>query len=141
VCLHGGDRSSCKLRLRRATTPGRNGRRVRATAPPFANALCQAIVSAVQEPWAASLASRWPPAFLTEILPPMVDRPVLAEGIAASLRDLIAQSPVRPPRVSQSIHLQYGRRDVLLFFGDGVLSPYAVARFLNAIGYSSPPIR
>lgn len=109
---------------------------VRATAPPLRTPLCQAIVSAVQEPWAASLASRWPPAFLTEILSAHGGSSgSSAEGIAASLRDLNRAVPtVPPPRVEPVDRTsQTAARDVLLSVGDVFLAPYAVARFLNAI--------
>jgi len=115
---------------------------VTATASPLRTPLCQAIIGAVHEPWAASLASRWPPALLTEILAAGAGSSgVSVEGIAASLRDLNRAVPmVRPPRVEPvEPTAQTSARDVLLSVSDVFLAPYAVARFLNAIARLEAP--
>lgn len=114
---------------------------VAATAPPLRTTVCQAIIGAVQEPWAASLASRWPPALIAEILSAHGGSPGSSvEGIAASLRDLTRAVPaVRPPRVEPvEPTVQTAARDVLLSVGDVFLTPYAVARFLNVIARLEP---
>lgn len=115
---------------------------VAATAPPLRTPLCEAIIGAVQEPWAASLASRWPPALIAEILTAHGGSSgSSAEGIAASLRDLNRAVPmVRPPRVEPvEPTSQAAARDVLLSVSDVFLASYAVARFLNAIARLEPP--
>lgn len=114
---------------------------VAATAPPLRTPLCEAIIGAVQEPWAASLASRWPPALIAEILTARSGSSGSAGGIAASLRDLNRAVPmVRPPRVEPvEPTSQAAARDVLLSVGDVFLASYAVARFLNAIARLEPP--
>jgi hypothetical protein len=115
---------------------------VAGTAPPLRTPLCEAIMGAVQEPWAASLASRWPPALIAEILAAHGGSPGSSvEGIATSLRDLNRAVPtVRPPRVEPvEPTAQTAARDVLLSVGDVVLAPYAVARFLNAIARLEAP--
>ncbi|OLC28362.1 MAG: hypothetical protein AUH31_09360 [Armatimonadetes bacterium 13_1_40CM_64_14] len=115
---------------------------VAATVPPLRTSLCQAIIGAVQEPWAASLASRWPPALIAEILGAYAGSSGSSvEGTAASLRELNRAAPmVRPPRTEPvEPASQKAARDVLLSVGDVFLAPYAVARFLNAIARLEAP--
>jgi hypothetical protein len=114
---------------------------VAATAPPVRTSVCQAIIGAVQEPWAASLVSRWPPALISEILNASGSPGSSVEGIAASLRDLTRAAPaVRPPRAEPlEPTVQTAARDVLLSVGDVFLTPYAIARFLNVIARLAPP--
>ena len=115
---------------------------VAATAPPFRTPLCAAIIRAVQEPWAASLASRWPPALIAEILAAHGGSSGSSvEGIPSSVRDLNRAVPrVRPPRVEPVEPATLtAARDVLLSVSDVFLASYAVARFLNAMARLEPP--
>lgn len=106
---------------------------ITATAPPLRTSLCAAIYEARAEPWAASLASRWPPTLIAGLLAGQAGSPSApAEVIAASLRDLHRGVPtVRPPDVGPPDPATLtAAREAVLAIGDAVLSPYAVARFL-----------
>jgi hypothetical protein len=94
------------------------------------------ILQAQQEPWAASLASRWPPGLIAELVVGQSGPSgSSADAIAASLRDLHHGVPVvRPPSVGPvEPASQAAARASLLAVSDVVLTPYAMARFLNVL--------
>jgi hypothetical protein len=98
--------------------------------------LVGAILQARQEPWAASLASRWPPGLIAELVVGQTGPSISSvEAIAASVRDLHRGVPaVRPPGVGPvEPASQATAREALLAVGDVVLTPYAMARFLNVL--------
>jgi hypothetical protein len=109
---------------------------VAAATPRLRAPLCEAIFQARQEPWAASLASRWPPGLIAELVVGQTGPSgSSAEAMVASLRDLHRGVPtVRPPSVGPvEPARQATAREALLAVGDVVLTPYAMARFLNVL--------
>jgi hypothetical protein len=114
---------------------------VAATGPEMRAPLCGAIIRALHEPWAASLASRWPPGLIADIATAESRAPgPPSQEIAAVLGNLHRGVPsVRPPDVGPvDAAARTVARDAVQAVGDAVLTPYAAARFLNVLARLDP---
>ncbi len=108
---------------------------VATTAPELRSPLCGAIIHGLQEPWAASLACRWPPVLIADLVAAEAGPPgPPSQDLATSLRDLQRGVPtVRPPDVGPVESAARTAAHDALAVGDVVLTPYAAARFLNVL--------
>ncbi len=107
-----------------------------ATPPPLQASLCRAITQALPEPWAASLAARWPPVLIAGIVTAESGGPAGgSQDPAESLRALHRHVPnVRVPGAAPAdAAARESAKDALMAIGDVALKPYAAARFLNAL--------
>lgn len=107
-----------------------------ATASPLQAVLCRAITVALSEPWAASIAARWPPVLIAGIATAESGSP--GEGpqdLAGSLRALHRHTPaIRVPDPAPvDATSRASAKDALTVVGDVALKPYAAERFLNAL--------
>lgn len=109
---------------------------VMATTPPLQAHLCRAITQALAEPWAASIAARWPPVLIAGIVTAGSGQPAEEpQDVAVSLRALHRHPPsIRTPDVAPvDATARESAKDALVAVGDVALKPYAAARFLNAL--------
>lgn len=107
-----------------------------ATAPPLQAPLCRAITAALSEPWAASIAARWPPVLIAGIVTAESGGPAEAsQNLAESLRALHRHAPIIrvPDAAPVDAATRASAKDALVAVGDVALKPYAAARFLNAL--------
>jgi len=110
-----------------------------ATSPPLQTELCRVIAAAVPEPWASSIAARWPPVLIAGLVaagsgPPEAGSQDLATVLRALHRRAAPDAGV-PDVTSVDTPARVAARDALLAARDVALRPIAAAAFLNALAH------